>query len=82
MTTEQLDRANALRDRSTRLNEQLKELRKLEREPVPFALCSQATTHGVMTDDLPQAARDAVIDALVGAFSREIARAEAELARL
>lgn len=82
MTEEIRNRANCLANRKTVLNNQLKELQKLEREPVPFVLCSRHTESGVVLDDLPQTYLDAVVDLLVGAFSREIAKAENELSQL
>lgn len=82
MTRELLERANALHNRKISLNNQLNELQKLEREPAPFVLCSRHTESGVVLDDLPQAYLDAVVDLLVGAFSREIAKAETVFAEL
>lgn len=82
MTRELLERANELESCSTALNKQLKELHKLERELVPFALCSQITDRAILLDYLPQDTQNAVIDLLVGAFSREIAKVEAELAEM
>ena len=82
MTKESLERAKQLEHRSKMLSGQLKELRKLERESVPFALCSQITERAILLDDLPKDTQNAVIDLLVGAFSREIAKAEDELAAM
>lgn len=82
MTEEIRNRANCLANRKTALSNQLKELQKLEREPAPFALCSRHTENGVVLDDLPKATLDAVVDLLVGAFAREIAKAEDELEKL
>ena len=82
MTKELLERANALHNRSVALKKQLDELHKLEREPVPFALCSRHTDKGLVLDDLPQATLDAVVDLLIGAFEREIAEISAEFVEL
>ena len=82
MTKELLERANALHNRSVALKNQLDELQKLEREPTSFALCSRYTDKGLVLDDLPKATLDAVVDLLIGAFAREIAKAEDDLSKI
>ena len=82
MTKELLERANALHNRSVALKNQLDELHKLEREPASFALCSRYTENGIVLNNLPQATLDAVVDLLIGAFAREIAKVSAEFAEL
>lgn len=82
MTEELRERANALHNRSVALKNQLDELQKLEREPTSFALCSRCTDKGLVLDDLPKATLDAVVDLLIGAFAREIAKVSAEFAEL
>lgn len=83
MTIGELKQANELSQKAKRLNEQLQRVLRVQISNEPFGVYGgHGSAPGVLLEDLPKEARNAVFAVIVNALDTELARTANDLAEM